>query len=138
LQIASITGWQDHISGGRKYLNTANRGLSRPAVFNNELIFQLAAMAIEKLIVGVSQYHRQMPADHTLSGLVRGLEPVCRLDDSLVERIQRIEGMDDMCTLAVRHRKVPDNEAIKEILAIGEAVARFVDDHIAYMDDATA
>lgn len=130
MQIPSITGWQDHIVGGRKYLETANKGLSRPSVFNNELIFQLAAMAIEKLIVGVSQYHRLMPFDHTLSGLVAGLQPVCRLDTGLAERIAGIEQLDDMCTLAVRHRKAPDNDTIKEILAVGDAVARFVDGHI--------
>jgi hypothetical protein len=138
VRIASITGWQDHINDGRKYLRAANRGLSRPSVFNNELIFQLAAMAIEKLIVGVAQYHRQMPADHTLTGLTAGLEPVCRLDSGLVARIQRIEGMDDMCALSVRHREAPDNEAINEILAIGDAVARFVDDHIPRLGDAAA
>jgi hypothetical protein len=37
-------------------------------VFNNELIFQRAAMAIEKLMVGVFQYYHQMPFDHTLDG----------------------------------------------------------------------
>lgn len=136
MQIASITGWQDHIAGGRKYLNTANHGLSRPLVFNNELIFQLAAMAIEKLIVGVAQYHRQMPADHTLTGLVAGLEPVCRLDSGLVERIHRIEKVDDMCTLSVHHREAPDNEAIREVLAVGDAVARFVEEHIPRSGDA--
>jgi hypothetical protein len=72
MQMQSITGWQDHILAGRQYLKTASKGLSRPAVFNNELIFQLAAMAIEKLMVGVCQYHQQMPVDHTLSGLVEG------------------------------------------------------------------
>jgi hypothetical protein len=138
MQISSITGWQDHVAGGRKYLKTANKGLSRPSVFNNELIFQLAAMAIEKLIVGVAQYHRQMPADHTLTGLVAELEPVCRLDSGLVERIRTIESADDMCTLSVRHRKAPDNEAIKEILAIGDAVAHFVDEHIPRLDNESA
>jgi hypothetical protein len=138
VQISSITGWQDHITDGRKYLKTANRGLSRPSVFNNELIFQLAAMAIEKLIVGVAQYHRQMPADHTLTGLVAGLEPVCRLEGGLVERIRTIEGVDDMCALSVRHRKAPDKEAIKEILAVGDAVARFVEEHIPRSGDAAA
>jgi hypothetical protein len=134
----SISGWQDHIVGGHKYLETAHKGRARPSVFNNELIFQLAAMAIEKLIVGVSQYHRLMPSDHTLSGLVAGLESVCRLDAGLVERIRRIESVDDMCTLAVHHRQAPDNEAVTEILAVGEAVARFVDQQVPCLDDAAA
>lgn len=52
MQIPSITGWQDHILAGCQYLKTASNGLSRRAVFNNELIFQLAVMAIEELMAG--------------------------------------------------------------------------------------
>lgn len=126
----SITGWDDHIAAGRKYLKTAGNGRSRPSVFNNELIFQLAAMAIEKLIVGVSQYHRQVPVDHTLSGLVEGLEAVCPMEADLAGRIRRIEAMDDMCSLSVAHRQPPEDADVQEILAVGSEVARFVDKSI--------
>ena len=125
--LQSITGWDDHIAAGRKYLQTAGNGLSRPSVFSNELIFQLAAMAIEKLIVGVSQYHRQAPVDHTLSGLVEGLAAVCPMEADLAGRIRRIEAMDDMCALSVPHRQPPEDADVQEILAVGSAVARFVD-----------
>ena len=86
---------------------TANNGLSRRAVFNNELIFQLAAMGIEKLMVGVCQYHHQMPTDHTLSGLVEALSEVCPMDADLAGMIKRIELIDDMCTLSPARRIPP-------------------------------
>jgi hypothetical protein len=130
MQFQSITGWNDHILAGRKYLNTATKGLKRPTVFNNELIFQLAAMGIEKLIVGVSQYHRQMPVDHTLSGLVEGLAAVCPMDAELVDRIKGVESIDDMCALTVAHRQPPGDAEIEETLAVGNAVVRFVDGHL--------
>ncbi len=122
-----ITDWQDHIAAGRQYLRTAVKGRHRPAVFNNELVFQLAAMAIEKLIVGLVHFHRQMPADHTLTGLTRGLAAVCPVDASLAARIRRIETVDDMCALTVRHREPPGDGAIQEILDIGREVERFVE-----------
>ena len=127
MQIQSTTGWQEHILAGREYLKTASRGVSRPAVFNNELIFQLAAMAIEKLMVGMSQYHHQMPLDSTLSGLVSELSRVCSVDPELATRIKRIESIDNMCVLTVEHRQPPGDETIREILAIGRAVAGLVD-----------
>jgi len=133
--LQSITGWDDHIAAGRKYLKTADNGRSRPSVFNNELIFQLAAMAIEKLIVGVSQYHRQAPVDHTLSGLVEGLEAVCPMEADLAGRIRRIEAMDDMCSLSVVHRQPPEDAAFQEILAVGSEAARFVDRSIPRRQD---
>lgn len=138
MPIQSITGWNDHIVTGRKYLKTACAGLSRPAVFNNELIFQLAAMAIEKLIVGVSQYHHQMPFDHTLSGLVAGLTPVCPMDPDLAARIKRIEQIDDMCALTPVHRTSPDDMEIQGILEVGRQVARFAQQHVPWDDLKTA
>lgn len=131
MQIQSIPGWRDHTIAGRQYLSTACNGLLRREVFNNELIFQLSAMAIEKFIVGLIQYHHQMPVDHTISGLVAELTSVCPLEKSLADRIRQVEAMDDMCALTVDHQRPPDDDAIDEILAVGRAVAEFVDRHVA-------
>jgi len=130
MQIQSISGWQDFIQAGREYLKTASNGVSRPAVFNNELIFQITAMAIEKLIVGLVHYHHQMPVDNTLSGLVESLSAVCPLDPEMADRIRQIENIDDMCALTVAHREPPGDDAIREILAVGNEVAEFVDQHV--------
>jgi hypothetical protein len=130
MQIQSITGWQSHIQDGRKYLKTATNGQSRPAVFNNELIFQLAAMAIEKLMVGVSHYHHQMPFDHTLSGLIDALSPVCPMEPELADRIKAVERMDDMCSLTPVLRSAPGDTAVRDILDVGRQVAVFAEKHL--------
>ncbi len=117
--------WQDHIDSGRKYLKTACNGLDRPSVFNNELIYHLTAMAIEKLLVGVFQYHHQMPADHTLDGLVNDLADICPLDQDLAERIKDLGRFDDMCPLVPVNRAIPNDMQIKAMLAIGRQVADF-------------
>ena len=137
MQIHAISGWNDHILAGRQYLETASNGRHRPAVFNNELVFQLAAMAIEKLMVGVCQYHRRMPFDHTLTGLVAGLAPVCPMDPALADGIRHIEQIDDMCSLSPVHRKSPDALAIQQVLDIGWQVAVFARQHVPW-DDADA
>ncbi len=124
-----ITDRQEHVAVGRQYLRVAVKGRCRPAVINNELIFQLAAMAVEKLVVGLVQYHREMPTDHTLSGLAAGLAAICPLDPDLVARIRRIEAVDDICTLNTAHRRPPGDRMIREILALGREVERFVDHH---------
>jgi hypothetical protein len=118
--------WQEHVAAGRKYLQTACRGLDRPAVFNNVLIYHLAAMAIEKLLVGVWQYHRQMPGDHTLDGLVDGLAGICPLGKDLAEGIKYVGRFDDMCPLAPPSRSVPDDMEIRAMLAVGKQVVGFV------------
>jgi hypothetical protein len=118
--------WQEHVAAGRKYLQTACKGLDRPAVFNNVLIYHLAAMAIEKLLVGVWQYHRQMPGDHTLDGLVDGLAGICPLGKDLAEGIKYVGRFDDMCPLAPPSRSVPDDMEIRAMLAVGKQVVGFV------------
>ena len=125
MQIQSITGWQEHILAGREYVKTARSGVSRPAVFTNELIFQLAAMGIEKTIAGVCQYHQQMPCDHTLSGMVAELNAVCAVEPDLVDRIHRIERIDDICSLTPQRRTPPNDDEVREVLAVGEAIVRF-------------
>ena len=127
---SSITDWHDHVRAGLKYVKTAGNGLSRRAVFNNELIFQLAAMGIEKIMVGISQYYGQMPSDHTLSGLVDALEDVCALDDDLAGMIRRVEKMDDMCTLSPERRTPPGDMEVQMALLVGREVAAFARHHL--------
>lgn len=134
MQIQAITGWQDHIQAGSQYLKTASNGLSRRTVFNNELIFQLAAMGIEKLMVGVCQYHHQMPTDHTLSGLVEALSEVCPIDAELAGMIRRIEDIDDMCALTPVHRKPPGDLDIQTILIVGHELACFAKQNVRWED----
>lgn len=123
--IQSLSGWKDHFIDGRKYLDTAVKGLSRPAVFNNELVFQLAAMGIEKMIIGIYQYHHQMPFDHTLSGLAEGLSSICPMKPELATKIKYIEQIDDMCTLSPVRRKGPCDDDIHRVLETGKEVKDF-------------
>lgn len=122
--------WKEHITAGRKYLKTAGNGLARPSVFNNELIYQLAAMAVEKLLVGVFQYHHKMPTDHTLYGLVDELAHFCPLDKDLADGIKALGRFDDMCPLIPVNRTVPDDKQIKTILTLCRKVATFAEQQV--------
>lgn len=122
--------WQNHIETGNSYLKTARNGLKRPMVFNNELIYQLTAMAIEKFLVGVHQFHRQMPADHTLDGLVNDLAGLCHLDRDLAEGVKSLGRMDNMCPLTPANRIHLSDIQIKVVLDLGEQVADFAHDQV--------
>lgn len=117
--------WQSHVEAGLRYLKTATNGMARPSVFNNRLVYHLVAMAIERMLVGVYHYHRHMPEDHTLAGLVDGLAPLCPLDQFLAEGIKALGQFDDMCPLVPVKQTVPDDAQIKAILELGKQVAGF-------------
>lgn len=130
MDIIAISGWEDHLLKGRKYLRTARKGRRRTAVFNAELVFQLAAMGIENIMAGLCQYHRQMPTDHTLSGLVAALASVCPLDPDLARRIGLIEAKEDLCSLSAARKPTPDAELIEAILEAGQELIDFTEQKI--------
>lgn len=122
----SITGWRNFLDNGRRYITTARKGLNRPEVFNNDLVLQLTAMAMENLLVSVWQYHGRMPGDHTLSGLVAGMVDFFPVDARLVDGIKQVEGFDDICALMPSHRRSPSERDIASMLENGEHLADLV------------
>jgi hypothetical protein len=122
---SSNLDWQKHMDTGQRYLNTATKGQDRKSVFNNQLVYQLTAMAVEHLLVSVYQYHRQMPADHTLDGLVEGLMSMGLMRDDLADSIKGLGRFDDMCPLLPVNPRVPDDAEIKAMLAVGRQVVGF-------------
>lgn len=123
----SSLDWCKHLETGERYLKTATNGLARKSVFNNTLIHQLTAMAVEHMLVAVYQYYRQMPTDHTLDGLVDGLSPYCSINPVLVKEIKSIGRYDDLCPLAPVNPWVPNDMEIQAILAIGRQVLGFAE-----------
>lgn len=127
METATNLDWQAHMGAGRRYLKTATNGLHRKSVFNNELIYHLTAMAIEHLLSGVYQYHKQMAEDHTLDGLVDGLSSLCPMRSELAESIKGIGRYDDMCPLVPVNKCVPNDVEIAVILSIGQQVSDFAE-----------
>jgi hypothetical protein len=120
-----ISSWKEHMDAGQRYLRTAMNGRGRKTVFNNPLIYQLTAMAIEHLLVSVYQYHGQMPEDHTLDGLVEGLLSMGVMPAGLAESIKGVGRFDDMCPLLPVNPRVPDDMEIEAMLVTGRQVVDF-------------
>lgn len=110
---------------GQRYLKTAMNGRGRKSVFNNQLIYQLTAMAVEHMLVSVYQFHGQMPADHTLDGLVEGLMSMGLMRDDLAESIKGLGRFDDMCPLLPVNPRVPDDMEIETMMVTGRQVVGF-------------
>ena len=135
---ASILNWEENIDSGHKYLKTASNGQARPTVFTPELTYQLTAMAIEKLLVGISQYHKQMPTDHTLEGLVEGLALVCPLGKDMGDGIKALWQFDDMCSLEPANRHIPTGGEVQWMLALAREVETFAREQVKMTGDQKA
>lgn len=130
MSLSTTLDWQSHITSGSQYLKTASNGRARPAVFTPELIYQLTAMAVEQFLIGVWQFHNQMPDDHTLDGLVDGLRQICPLEKELAEGIKAMAQFDDMCPLVPVNRRIPTDLEIQNMLALAQQVAVFAHSYV--------
>ena len=126
MQTYRINDWRIHLSNGRRFMDTARNSLRRPEVFNNALILQLAAMAIESLLISVWQYHGRLPCDHTLSGLAEGMADFCPLEPIFIDSVKHVESFDDICALLPGFRPSPSDADIAALLESGEQLLRFV------------
>ena len=126
MDIQPLVDWQEYVKEGHQYFKTAVNGIKRPEVFTPELVYQITAMAIEKMLVGLSQFHRQMPGDHTLEGLVEGLDQICPLEAHLAEQVKALGRLDNMCLLEPVNRLIPDDREISAMLETASQVEVFV------------
>lgn len=120
----------EFIQEGHKYLKTARNGLKRREVFNNELIFNLISLSVEKLLVGLCMHRGHMPADHTLAGIVGETNRLCPMEEPLLEAIQMMDRVQDLCSLEVSRGVIVSDKQIRALLKMNGQVAAFVNQHV--------
>ena len=119
----------EFIHEGFQYLKTARNGHKRKKVFNNELVFNLIGLSVEKLLVGLCMQRGHMPMDHTLAGIVGETNRLCPMKAPLVEAIQMMDRVQDLCSLDVNSRCIVSDLQIDNLLAMNEQVASFVNEN---------
>lgn len=71
----SIEGWEEYLREGRQYLNTASRAFTgRRSAFTSEILYNVIAMAIEKLVMGALMQSGNLPYNHTMRDLAEAME----------------------------------------------------------------
>ncbi|WP_054032748.1 hypothetical protein [Desulfatitalea tepidiphila] len=123
-----MSDWSAFVHEGHQYLKTARNGHQRKTVFNNELVFNLIGLSIEKLLVGLCLHRGHMPMDHTLSGIVSEADRLCPMGASLTTAVGMMNRVQDLCSLDADSRCTVDDDQIENLLAMNERVAAFVRD----------
>ena len=118
--------WYDHVVAGIQYLKTAVKGQSRPEVFTNELTYNLIALSLEKLLVGLSLYHGKIPQHHRLDSLVQAVAKIEPMEAELIKNIQALDDYQNICSLEVYQLPVPNDLEIRSMFEIAGEVEHFV------------
>ena len=123
-QIISIDDWQEYLRDGRQFLRTAERAhaLGRTA-FSNEALYNLTAMAIEKLIMAFLMKRGDLAENHTMGDLARALEKHLGPLPDMTAKLNYLDGFQEICDLDQARYVTPDHSQIATIIGIGQEVA---------------
>jgi hypothetical protein len=67
-------------------------------IFTPVIIYNMSAMAIEKLLMGVLVLHGDLPYSHTLGGMAEFAKDIVGLDDKLVDDMNIMGEMQMICS----------------------------------------
>ncbi|MDH5297936.1 MAG: hypothetical protein OEV91_02860 [Desulfobulbaceae bacterium] len=123
----AIVDWRLFLKHGEEYLATAEQAARRrPEVFTPDILYNLTAMAIEKLIMGFLMSRGDLAENHTMGDLLRAMELHAKIPADLARSLRFLDSFQEICDLDSYNRRPPTPEETGRILAIGREVERFI------------
>ncbi|WP_052813222.1 hypothetical protein [Desulfonatronum thioautotrophicum] len=128
-RLPSTESWRDFINEGRQFHKAALGGIKRSEIFTTEILYNLLAMAMEKYIMGLLMYRKNLPDNHTFRDLVDGLRRMeaqsedysgPRLTNKLAEELLALDAFQEICSVEGYARRPPSEE---EILRMSQTCA---------------
>lgn len=98
VMITDNRSWAEFYDQGVQYMHTAERSVIHPEKFTPLIIYNLAAIAIEKLIMGVCLRHGTLPFCHTLAGMADFVQSVITMDEKLFNDMKLMDTMQQICS----------------------------------------
>ena len=124
--VVPITGWQDFLKEGDAYLKTAHGAYANDrttvagvTIFTPEILYNIIAMAIEKLVMATLMKQGALPYNHTMFDLVEAIDEV--FPQSLHEIRQGLLDLDkyqEICDVDHYNIIPPDSQEIPAMLAL--------------------
>ncbi|MBI5556622.1 MAG: hypothetical protein HY885_03215 [Deltaproteobacteria bacterium] len=116
----AITGWEEYLREGEQYLTTARRAFANQRqAFTAEILYNVIAMAIEKLVMGALMQSGNLPYNHTMRDLAEAMEEHFpgRLGD-IKDRLLALDAYQEICDLDTYHRTPPTMAEIPAMLGL--------------------
>ena len=130
--IISIDNWQEYRRDGEQFLNTATQAFKKGNTrFTPEILFNLVAMAIEKLVMAFLMKRGDLAENHTMGDLFRALEKHVGHQPELAGKFAFLDTFQEICDLETYRRQAPTLEETAVIVGIGEEVRRLLLPHLA-------
>lgn len=129
--IIAIDNWQDYRRDGGQFLAAATGALRKGnSRFTPEILYNLVAMAIEKLVMAFLMKQGDLAENHTMGDLLRALEKHVGKHPELTAQFSYLDSFQEICEIETYNRRPPTGEEIKVIVEIGENVQRLLAPHL--------
>ncbi len=101
LKSEAIKGWQEFLQEGNQFLATANNAYTqRREPFTTEILYNLVAMAMEKLIMAMLMKNGKLPYNHTMHDLVEAIDEFLPGElEGLGAELKAWDGFQDICDI---------------------------------------
>lgn len=115
-----IKGWQEFLKEGNQFLATANNAyMQRRRAFTTEILYNLVAMAVEKLIMALLMKSGKLPYNHTMHDLVESVDEFLPGEMAgLGEALKAWDGFQDICDIESYSITPPTMEQIGGMLKL--------------------
>lgn len=115
-----ITDWQQYRLEGQQYLNLAQSAfLGRKKAFTTEILYNLIAMAIEKLVMAALMEIGRLPYNHTMQDLVAALELwLPEAIQGLEAQVSSLDIFQDICDPYSWSIRLPTRDEIEAMLKL--------------------
>lgn len=127
MHIAGIENWMEYRRDGEQFLRTAVMAQKKKKDhFTPEILYNLTAMAIEKLIMAYLMKNGDLADNHTMADLITALEKHAGKQPRLEQKLLYLDSFQEICELDSFSISKPTKEDTEVILSIGEEVRDFL------------
>lgn len=115
--------WDFYYSEGCGFYKTAIKSYSGEGKsFNNELLYNIVSMSMERFLISLLLFNNKMPLSETISGLIRELKDVVEWPAEFVTEVRWMNKFLHLCSLDPTPMKIPNDEEMLRIMNIAKEV----------------
>ncbi len=120
IRTQAIDDWQQYKLEGRQYLHLAETAhQNKNKTFTTEILYNLIAMAIEKLVMSALMEIGRLPFNHTMHDLVEALEQwMPEAVRGMEASIRNLDSYQEICDPYACTIKIPTMVEIKTMLTL--------------------
>lgn len=119
--IIPIDDWQDYLHDGERFLKTAYSAFEKGAkAFNEESLYNITAMAIEKFIMAFLMKNGDLAENHTMIDLAAAMKRHFKvMPAELEQKLEFLDSFQEICDMDQYQCTTPNREEIRIIIGTG-------------------